>query len=348
MNALRTFCLSMLCGGLLAQDARVPITPRQVPGRFAPGANESSANIRVTSDLVLVPVVVTDQSGRAITGLEKENFHLFDDRVEQEIRHFSSEDAPVSLALVFDTSASMAEKLDQARKAVSALLAGANPEDEFLLIEFNDNPRLLESFTQEADDIQAPLQFLGPHGNTALVDAACLALHEMKRARNARKAILIISDGGDNHSRYRAPELRGRVQEADVQIYSIGILAPGERTAALLEGSRWPGVVGRNGPLFGRQVLRGQQSERTFPNRSEDRGGSPQPVFTWIRTFRREPGRRPPPPYREAGSTCGRPETENHIPFRLPGARTVAGKISMRRPRSALPGKVRAGIATRF
>ena len=119
---------------------------------------------------MLIPVVVPDLSGRAITELEKENFHLFDNRVEQQIRHFSSEDAPVSLALVFDTSASTTEKLDQARKAVSALLAGANPEDEFLLIEFNDNSCLLQSFTQETEDIQARQYFLGPHGNTALVD----------------------------------------------------------------------------------------------------------------------------------------------------------------------------------
>ena len=188
--------------------------------------NRLEANIRVNADLVLIPVLVTDPNDHLITGLEKDHFKLFDDKVEQVISQFGLEDAPASVGLVFDCSGSMGAKLQKSRAAVSAFLRNSNPEDEFSLVTFNDRAQLTATFTDRIEDIQNRLMLVQPWGRTALLDAVYMALQEMKRARHARKAILIISDGGDNSSRYTSREVKNYVREADVQIYSIGILEP--------------------------------------------------------------------------------------------------------------------------
>jgi Ca-activated chloride channel family protein len=209
-----------------AQDARVSIEPRDIPEISSKGSANRSANIRVDSNLVLIPVLVTDRQDRLVTGLEKERFKLFEDKVEQEIKHFGSEDAPISVGLVFDCSGSMGAKLQKSRAAVAQFLKTANPEDEFSLVEFSDRARLTVHFTGQGNEIQSRLMFVQSKGRTALLDAIYLSLDEMRRARHPRKAILIVSDGGDNCSRYTIREVKNRVREADVQIYSIGIEEP--------------------------------------------------------------------------------------------------------------------------
>ena len=183
----------------------------------------AKANIRVDSNLVLIPVTVTDPLNRFVTGLEKENFKLFEDKAPQEISQFSSEDAPLSVGVVFDCSGSMGHKLDKSRQAVAQFFKLANPEDEFFLVQFNDSANLVQPFTRNLEEIQNHLAFTQSKGRTALLDAVYLALHEMKHARNPRKALLLISDGGDNSSRYSEAEIKTLVKEADVQIYAIGI-----------------------------------------------------------------------------------------------------------------------------
>jgi Ca-activated chloride channel family protein len=156
--------------------------------------------------------------------LDKDAFKVYDDNVEQQISHFFLDDAPVSIAVVFDTSGSMGHKLQTSRIAVGELLKVSNPEDQFALIEFGDRAQLTLRFTDVQEEIQNKLTFVESRGCTALVDAVVLALEQMKHARHPRKAIVIISDGGDNHSRYSKRELKKRVKESDVQIYSIGIV----------------------------------------------------------------------------------------------------------------------------
>jgi Ca-activated chloride channel homolog len=170
--------------------------------------------------------MVTDRRDRLITGLEKGQFKVFEDKVEQVITHFASEDAPVSIGLVFDCSGSMGAKLQKSRAAVNEFLRAANAEDEFSLVLFNDRAQLVNPFTDRVEEIQNRMLFTESKGRTALLDAIYLSLHEMKNAKHARKAILIISDGGDNSSRYSYREVRNAVRESDVQIYSIGILEP--------------------------------------------------------------------------------------------------------------------------
>jgi len=200
-------------------------------------------HLRVDSDLVLIPVLVTDPNNRLVTGLEKEHFKLYDNKVEQVITHFAQEDAPVSIGLVFDSSGSMGPKLQKARAAVAEFIRAANPEDEFSLVAFSDHARLLAQLGTPPAEIENQLLFIQSHGETALLDAIYLSMSEMKRARHARKAILIISDGGDNASRYTERELKNWLREADVQVYSIGIFEPLGMRGRTMEEANGPALL---------------------------------------------------------------------------------------------------------
>ncbi len=179
--------------------------------------------LKVDVDLVLVPVTITDPMNRLVTGLDKGNFQLFEGNSSQEIRTFSSEDAPVSLGVIFDSSGSMASKMDRAKDAVMEFFKTANPQDEFFMITFNDEPEAITDFTNSVDEIQNKLVFAVPRHRTALLDAIYMGISKMRQAKYAKKALLIISDGGDNHSRYTEGEIKSLVKEADVMIYAIGI-----------------------------------------------------------------------------------------------------------------------------
>ena len=174
-------------------------------------------------DLVLVPVTVTDPMNRLVTGLDKENFEVFEGKDRQEVRHFSSEDAPISLGVIFDMSGSMNSKIERAREAVIEFFKTANPQDEFFLVAFADKPQEISDFTNSIDDLQGKLIYTVPKGRTALLDAIYLGISKMRQAKFPKKSLLIISDGGDNHSRYTEGEIKTLVKEADVMVYSIGI-----------------------------------------------------------------------------------------------------------------------------
>lgn len=224
-------------------EARVTIEPRVRPPKGVPDPGEKrEPSIRVDTTLVLINVTVTDPMNRFVTGLEKEHFKLFEDKKEQSISQFSSEDAPLSIGLVFDASGSMGSKLAKSRQAAAELFKTANPEDEFFLVHFNDKPELVVPFTTNTEEIQNRLTFTQAKGRTALLDGVYLAMNQMKKAHNPRKAVIILSDGGDNSSRYTESEIKNLVREADVQVYAIGIFeAVGRgRTAEELAG---PGLL---------------------------------------------------------------------------------------------------------
>ena len=181
------------------------------------------ARIRVDVNLVLVPATVTDPMNRLVTGLEKENFEVYDNNVGQVIKSFSTEDAPVTIGVIFDLSGSMSSKFQRARKALSEFLRTSNPLDEFFVVGFNDRPAVIVDYTSSVDDVEARMVMLKPENRTALIDAIYLGVDKLKQAKFERKALLVISDGGDNRSRYTEGELRRVVRESDVQIYSIGI-----------------------------------------------------------------------------------------------------------------------------
>jgi Ca-activated chloride channel homolog len=210
---------------LISGDAPVNIVPRSKSAEEA--APLPKANIRVDTNVVLVPVTVTDPLNRFVTGLEQESFEVYEDKIKQKIVSFGSEDAPLSIGIVFDTSASMGNKLERSRLSVAEFFKTANPEDEAFLVEFNDRPQLVVPLTHNLEDIQNQLTFTQSKGRTALLDGVYLALSTMKKARNPRKALIVISDGGDNNSRYTVSEVKNLVREADVQIYGIGIYENG-------------------------------------------------------------------------------------------------------------------------
>jgi Ca-activated chloride channel homolog len=205
--------------------------------------NSRPVDIRVDKTLVLVNVTVTDPLNRFVTGLEKEHFKLYEDKVEQVISQFTSEDAPISIGLVFDTSGSMGSKLQKSRQAAGEFFKTANPQDEFFLVQFNDRPELTVPFTTDTDKIQSTLTFTQSKGRTALLDSVYLAMHEMKKAHNPRKALLIISDGGDNSSRYTETEIKSAVREADVQIFAIGIFESMGGRGRTPEEASGPGLL---------------------------------------------------------------------------------------------------------
>ncbi len=204
-----------------------PSIPPNDPGKpSADKPKRSDRTIRVDVDLVLVNVTVTDPFNRLVTGLEQENFRVLEDNVEQEIVHFSSEDVPISIGVIFDMSGSMSNKVDKARLAAVQFFKTANPQDEFFLVSFNDRAELISSFTSSVEELQNRLMYTAARGRTALLDAIYLGLSQMRGARNAKRALLIISDGGDNHSRFNENDIKNFVKESDVQLYAVGIYDP--------------------------------------------------------------------------------------------------------------------------
>jgi len=182
--------------------------------------------IRTDVDLALVNVTVTDPYNRLVTGLEPDNFRVFEDSVEQEIVSFSAEDVPISIGVVFDFSGSMGNKIDKAREAALQFFKTANPQDEFFLVSFNERAELTSAFTNSVEDLQTRMAMTAPKGRTALLDAIYLGLSQMRGAHHAKRALLILSDGGDNHSRYNENDIKRLVKEADTQLYAIGIYDP--------------------------------------------------------------------------------------------------------------------------
>jgi Ca-activated chloride channel family protein len=183
----------------------------------------SAQTLRVDASLVLVPVSVTDRRGATVNGLEPSNFAVFEDQAPQAIVAFSSGDAPSSVGLIFDTSGSMQGKLNVAKAALRAFVDSSNPEDEAFLFTVSTRPNTSSAFTSDLGSLVESAHFLTAGGDTALVDTVYAGLQRMRSASNPRRALLILSDGIDNHSRRSKAELMRLAMETDAQIYTIGI-----------------------------------------------------------------------------------------------------------------------------
>jgi Ca-activated chloride channel family protein len=245
-----------------SQDTMVSIEPRLSFG--APRTsrvNVPPSNFRSDSNLVLIPVNVVDVRDRQVVGLTREQFKVYDNQNEQLITHFASDDAPVSMAIVFDASASMASKLRQSREAIAELLLNTNPDDEFALIQFNGRVQRTVDLTDDVGEVLNRLSSVQSTGQTALLDAIILAVNTLKRARHPRKAVVLISDGGDNRSRYSIVETKQIVREADVQIFAVGIFDPPDRRARSLEEASGPELL---------QSIADETGGRSFTVRSAD------------------------------------------------------------------------------
>ena len=213
--------------GLALAQADSKEKPQQATSAAAADSQQRPvATFRAYADLVLIPVTITDGLNRFVLGLQKEDFHLFEDGVEQNVAHFSGEDAPLSVGVLFDESGSMSYKLRTSRDAAAQLLNTLSKEDEAFLIEFADLAKVSVGFTGRTEEIRSALKEVQAGGLTAMLDGINTGLVEMKKAKNSRKAIVIVSDGGDNRSHYTAAQIESLVREADVQIYAMGVFEP--------------------------------------------------------------------------------------------------------------------------
>ena len=215
----------------LVFQGQVSIPSREKAGAKVPD-EIPRPDLRVDRTEVLVPVAVNDAFNRPVAGLDKENFRVFDDKLEQTITSFSMEDEPVAVGLVFDTSGSMSGAEREEHLAATEFFKTATPEDEFALVEFDSSPRLVVPLTADPTKITYQLLFTHTRGSTALLDAVFLGLHEVKKSAKKRKALVVISDGGENNSRYTSTEIKNVVKESDVLIYSIGVFADPSYTDA--------------------------------------------------------------------------------------------------------------------
>jgi Ca-activated chloride channel family protein len=180
--------------------------------------------LKVDVPVVLVSATVSDTKGRLVAGLERQHFRIWEDDVEQRVEYFSLEDMPLSVGLVFDATGSMAEKLPIARDAATAFLKTSNPRDEYFLIEFSDEPKLVQDFTTDVSRLQRRLFSTYAQGLTPLFDAVHLGLEKITSGKNTKKALLVITDGEDNHSRYTFADIREFTRQQEAQIYAIGLV----------------------------------------------------------------------------------------------------------------------------
>jgi len=228
------FAVVVLSGIVYAQDGGTAVTilPRLARPSVAP-----RSSIRIDVNLVLVPVMVTDPYQRPIAGLHQQDFRVSEDGVQQTISQFFSEEAPLSIGIVFDASNSMHHKIDASREAIREFLRLSIPGDEFFLLKFSDRPESVRGFTSDLDELGGALESIQPAGWTSLYDAIYSGLHQMKRARFGRKALLVLSDGGDNNSRYTENEIKELVKEEDARVFAISIFDKSPSLAAIAEES---------------------------------------------------------------------------------------------------------------
>jgi VWFA-related protein len=239
--SFRLLCVAGLLVGAIAQER---------------GSRDHAPNIRVRSDLVLVNAVVTDAHGVPVTDLDASRFRLFEEGIEQFISYCASEDSPISIGLVLDTSGSMKDKLSALKRAAIQFVREANPSDEYFLLEVRDRPEVLVPFTSSTDRLISAIDSVEAGGSTALLDAIYLALQEVRHGKNPRQALLVISDGMDNHSRYSARETRRLALESDVPIYVINVWEPPRSGTRYAMQPRDPGLLEEmSAPTGGRSFV---------------------------------------------------------------------------------------------
>src|SRR5262249_48811817 len=224
----------------------IPAMSRGRPGRPIAFTNQSSANpehrsddgsataaespapqttdkLKLESKLVNVTVTVSDAYGRFVTGLTKDNFEVFDEGVKQEISHFTDDDAPISLGIIFDVSGSMGGLTTRSVAALRRFFETSHEDDEFFIVAFNNRAQLVQDYTSSISEILSRVVFVKAKGSTSLYDAVYLGIEKARRGRQAKRALLVISDGEENSSRYTSGELAKLLIESDVPIYAVGI-----------------------------------------------------------------------------------------------------------------------------
>jgi Ca-activated chloride channel family protein len=210
---------------LVALPAGIVRASRSQSSKEASAENKKPPQtLKVDVDLVLVNATVTDQLNRYVSGLEAPHFQVWEDKVEQKVEYFNAEDVPISIGIIFDVSGSMKEKIGTAREAAATFLKTGNPDDEYFLVTFANRPEVVADFTTDVTKLQSKLLLTPAKGMTAMYDSVYVGLEKLKEGTNPKKALLLITDGEDNRSRYTFQNVKDFVKEQDVQIYGIGIV----------------------------------------------------------------------------------------------------------------------------
>jgi Ca-activated chloride channel family protein len=190
------------------------------------------AKISVTTDLVVLPVNVTDSNGAFVSGLQREQFRIYEEGKLQKVTLFTEEDAPVTAGILVDHSRSMVSKLGEVTTAVTAFALSSNPEDEMFVVDFSDNVsvELLggKAFTSDPQILERAVSAVSARGQTALYDAVAEGLKHLELGKREKKALIIVSDGGDNASRHKYSEVLTLARQAHAVIYSIGLVGSSE------------------------------------------------------------------------------------------------------------------------
>jgi Ca-activated chloride channel family protein len=233
-----SLALAGICGIGLAQD-KSPLEDRSTTASVARRIKPltPAASLRLDVNRVLIPVTVTDADGHKIEGLSKAGFRLFEDGVPRDVTDFFVDESPVSVGIVLDSSNSMRSKFDLARRAIGEFMRLSLPEDEFFLVTVQDQPELMRGFTGDSKSMLHEIEAVQPRGWTALYDGMYLAINHLKHANHDRRVLLVLSDGGDNNSRYTESEIKNLVQESDVRIFTISILERSPTVERLAEQS---------------------------------------------------------------------------------------------------------------
>ena len=244
LTALPILSSRSLAGGQKTDAAKA--TSQKTDAALSKETDELAAyrpadkSMRVDVNMVLVPVTVTDVLDRPVMNLTKDDFALFQDDQQEKVEYFSTEDAPISVGLLLDLSRSMTNKFEMERAAVTEFFKSANKQDDYFAITFSDHPKLVTASTQSIETIQSNLALQMPDGNTALFDAISDGADQMRSAERHRKALLIISDGGDNHSRHHMKEIKRMVQDSDIEVYAIGVFDTGPfKSVEEALGKKW-------------------------------------------------------------------------------------------------------------
>ena len=237
---LTRILVAILCSGLTmtcwtAATAQNKPEPSPSPLRLG---NELEGTVLTNTDLVTLTVTVTDPYGRYVSGLNKNAFSILDQKEPQEITYFSDADAPVSVGVIFDLSGSMSgDKIKRAREALSKFIQTSHNSDEYFLIAFNSKAQLLLDKTRDGNAVLDKLTFVETKSQTALYDAVYLGVNKVQRAQHSKRALIVISDGQDNNSRFTFDNVRRLLKESDVTVYGVGILSGSDAGSSLgMEG----------------------------------------------------------------------------------------------------------------
>lgn len=234
-----------------ASNEPPPVAGHQSPRVVLRNSSVNATPIQINVDWVILPMTVIDEHGYLQTDLEKNHFEVFDDRVRQDILSFGIEDSPLAVGIVFDTSGSIGIKMQESREAVLEFVKTSHPQDLYMLVAFNDRPYWISAVTGDYEKLLAEILLLPSQGRTALLDAIYEGLARLRPVKTSRKALLVISDGADNHSWHTFRDVMKFVKESNVQIYTIGVFEPPQIRDRMPEESRGPSLLAELAHLSG-------------------------------------------------------------------------------------------------